>query len=540
MVKTYVTGHRNPDTDSIVSAIAYAQLKNALGERDVIAVRLGDLTSETEAVLKRFGFSAPPLITNVKTQLSDVRFDTPPIVGESVTLRTAWDIMIEHKVQLMAIADEDCKLAGVLYSNDIAEYDMRSVLDELKVDTTAFNLASSLDGILATGNELEKISGIIRIAVHDIDFITAERFGGCVLVAGNQRDIVNTAHAVGVSCLVLCQVDAGTPVALEAGDADFPVILTHMDPYRAARMMLHSISVSKLMRKDGIVFFHEDDFLDDVRVKMQKNREPCYPVLNAKGRVLGTVSRYHLLNHDRKRVILVDHNESGQSVPGLEQAELLEIIDHHRIADLQTRTPVYFRGEPVGSATTLVASLFFENGVTPTRSLAGLIAAGIISDTVMFKSPTCTEKDRRMAQRMVQLAGIDIDELVKLMFSAAAAVSDKDAKDILAQDFKEFVLGVHKVGIGQVTCMDVADIEHLETELLECMHQMRKERNCDIVMMMLTQIINEGTKLLFIGKDAEEFISRAFGVSVEQNYVFLPGVMSRKKQIVPPMSAVLA
>ena len=542
MSKTYVTGHRNPDTDSIVSAMAYAALKNALGERDVVPVRLGELNNETMTVLERFGFEPPMLINTVKTQLSDVQFDRPPIVGSGVTVRTAWDIMLEHNVQLVSVADEDCRLVGVLTVSDIAEHDMRSAHDGLNVDTTAFNLASALEGMLVGGvNDWETITGPIEIAVDSPEFITRDRYEGCVLIAGNQKGIIRAAKEAGVKCLVLCQVDAGIVVE-EASEQDFCIILTYYDPYRASRMISHAIPVSRLMRTEGITSFHIDDFLDDVRQTMQKNRAPSYPVLDAEDKVLGTVSRYHLLNHSRKKVILVDHNERRQSVPGLDQAELLEIIDHHRIADLQTDSPVYFRGEPVGSTTTLVASLFFEHGVTPSRAMAGLISAGIISDTVMFKSPTCTEKDRRMAYRMVQLAGIDIEKLGAEMFSAASSISNKSPDTLLFQDFKEFVFGEHKVGIGQITCMNYEELEHMKEELLACMEEVRTARSYDMVLLMLTQIIDEGTMLLYVGKIAEDVLNRAFtgaGHSAAHHQLLLPGVMSRKKQVVPNISAVL-
>ena len=543
MSKTYVTGHRNPDTDSIVSAMAYAALKNALGERDVIPVRLGELNSETMAVLERFGFEQPELITTVKTQLSDVQFDRPPIVGAGVTVRTAWDIMLEHKVSMAAIADEDCKLIGVVNVSDIAEHDMRSAHDGLNVETTAFNLASALEGqIISKADDWEILSGYIHIAADDAEFITADRCENSILIAGNQKGIIAAAKAARVRCVVLCQVDAGSELANEAAQEELCVISTHYDSYRAARMISHSIPVSKLMRTENIISFCVDDYLDDVRAIMLKNREPSYPVTDKEGRVLGTVSRYHLLNHSRKRVILVDHNELSQSVPGLEQAELLEIIDHHRIADLQTTNPVYFRGEPVGSTTTLVASLYFEHGVTPTKAMAGLIAAGIISDTVMFKSPTCTEKDKRMAYRMVQLAGIDINELGTEMFSAASDIENMKPEALLMQDFKELKIGDRRIGIGQVTCMSYDKLAHMQAELLDCMEDVRQKRRCDLILMMLTQIIDEGTMMLFVGENAEEVLERAFtgcAINPALHYVLLPGVMSRKKQVVPNISAVL-
>lgn len=541
MTPVYVSGHRNPDTDSIVSAMAYAALKNALGERDVVAVRLGEINSETSVVLDYFGFEPPMLINNVKTQLSDVAFDTPPVVGSQVTVRKVWDIMREHKLLSIPIADEDNRLAGVLATSDIAEHDMSSAINGFAVETTALNLASALEGCLIGGGEdWDMIGGEIQIAVHSPEHITADLYKNCVLIAGNQKGIIEAAQNAQVACLVLCQVDAGSDAAEECRHANIHIILTHYDPYRASRLISHAVPASRLMKNESITTFHVDDFLDDVREVMLKNRAPSYPVLDVNEQVVGVVSRFHLLNHSKKQVILVDHNEKAQSIPGLEQAEILEIIDHHRLADLQTGLPVYFRNEPVGSATTIVAAMFFEHGVTPRKAMAGLIAGAIMSDTVMFKSPTCTEKDRRMAHRMAQLAGIDLTELGREIFSATSSIADKEAGTLIHQDFKEFILGDHKVGIGQITCMDVRDLADKEEALLVEMESIRKQRGLEYVFLMETQIVDEGTRMLFTGK-AERLLHDSFGEDkpIENNAIFLPKVMSRKKQVVPAISAVL-
>ncbi len=536
----YVTGHKNPDTDSIVSAIAYAALKNALGERDVIAVRLGPLNQETMVVLERFGYEPPLLITNVKTQLRDVVYDTPPIVGSGVTVRAAWDIMNEHDVQYICIADDDGSLAGTLSTRDIADHDMTSAFSGFVVDTNAFNLASALEGLLlGSGEEWDVIQGPIAIAVHETKDITTAHVAGSVLIAGDRPDIVQVAEKAKAACLVLCEVDADSPAAKLAAQAKVPVVLTHYDPYRASRLISHSVPVSRIMHTEGVTTFHVDDFLEDVRESMLKNRASSYPLLDHEERVVGVVTRYNLLSHKRKQVILVDHNEAAQSVAGLEQAELLEVIDHHRLSDIQTGSPVSIRMEPVGSATTIVASMFFEHGVTPRPKLAGLIAGAIMSDTVMFKSPTCTEKDKRMAYRMAQLAAIDLQQLGIEIFSAASNIGKSDPKTLLFQDFKEFVLGDYRVGIGQITCMDVQDLSPKEEDLLKEMELSRSARSLDFVLLMETEIVDEGTKLLFVGA-AGQILEDAFGVPVKDNSVFLEGVMSRKKQVVPAISTVLA
>lgn len=538
---TYVTGHRNPDTDSIVSAIAYAALKNALGERDVEAVRLGEINAETSVVLKRFGFEKPRMIDNVRTQLRDVAFDRPPVVGSGVTVRTAWDIMIEHNVQSVCIADENGKLVGKLASSDIAKHDMRSALDGFFVDTNAFNLASALEGyLMGNGEDWDVIRGRIAIAVHGAEGVTDERVGGTVLIAGEYQSVVEDAERAGVACLVLCEVDADSGVAQAAQQAGMHVILTHYDPYRASRLISHSMPVARLMNTSGIISFHIDDFLDDVREVMLKHRAPDYPVLDEDNNVIGSLTRYHLLNHTRKRIILVDHNEPDQSVPGLEQAEVLEIVDHHRLGTVETAGPLSMRMEPVGSTCTIVAGMFFEHGVTPGANLAGLIASGIVSDTILFKSPTCTERDKRMAYRMAQLANIDLEELGVEMFTAATDISESDAEELVGRDFKEFVMGDYRLGIGQITCMDVHDLDKIHAKLIAEMERKREDRHLDYVFLMETEIVGDGTAMLYVG-DARELLEDAFRERVDEGEqsIFLEGVMSRKKQVVPAISAVL-
>lgn len=538
----YVSGHQNPDVDSIVSAIAYAALRNALGERDVIPVRLGEINAETMVVLKRFDFEPPMLVNTVKTQLSDVTFDRPPIVGTGVTVRTAWSIMIDNNVQNVCIADENGHLAGMVATSHIAEHDINSALNGFRVSTNAFNLASALEGFLiGAGQDWDVIQGPIRMAVQNADDITEDRMGGCVVIAGDRQNIVKMVSNAKASCLVLCEVDAQSDVAKEAEHASIPVILTHYDAYRASRLISHSIPVSTIMRQlDEITVFCITDFVDDIREVMQNNRAPTYPVVDQNNCVIGMLTRFHLLNHARKRVILVDHNEPEQSIPGLEQSELLEILDHHRLGDIQTRSPVAIRMEPVGSTTTIVASMFFEHGVTPGKSLAGLMAAGIVSDTVIFKSPTCTEKDKRMAYRMAQLAGINLDQLGIDIFSAASDIEGKTPKELLFNDYKEFSLGDQKVAIGQVTCMNIDDLIAVEDEIIDNMNFILKEKKLHMMLFMETDIIKEGTKLLFVGMDAEAMMADAFNSKVEANSVFLNGVMSRKKQVVPAISAILA
>ena len=332
-------------------------------------------------------------------------------------------------------------------------------------------------------------------------------------------------------CIILCRTDLGEKY--HAISSPTCVISSPLDVWQAARLLYQAMPVSRIAKSAGITCFHLDDFLDDVREAVLQSRYRSYPILDSDGRVVGTLSRYHLMQPRRKRIVLVDHNEISQSVPGLEQAELVGIIDHHRLADVQTGYPVFMRNEPVGSTNTIIATLFQENGLMPGEKLAGLMAAAIVSDTVMFKSPTTTPRDRRMAERLARIAGLDLDALGQEVFSASSA--DKPAEALLKTDFKEFHLGEHRVGISQITTMDSAALLKRRNEFLPEMKKMQEEKKYDLVLLMITDVLREGTEILFLGD--KEDVRQAFGLSrIREDRVFLKGIMSRKKQVVPALT----
>ena len=307
-----------------------------------------------------------------------------------------------------------------------------------------------------------------------------------------------------------------------------------MDAFRAARMLYQATAVSHICRRDGLISFHLDDFLDDVQETVLKSRYRSYPILNEEDKVVGTLSRNHLLRPRRKQVVLVDHNELAQSVPGLNQAEILEIIDHHRLADIQTAGPIRFRNEPVGSTATIIAGMYQEKGLMPSTKLAGLLAAAIVSDTVMFRSPTCTETDRRMAERMARLAGESLDELGQALFSVAANES-RSIHDLFFSDYKDFHIAGHDLGVSQITCVNSERMLERREEFLALMRQTMDENHYSMMLLMLTDVLRSGTELLFVGD--EEIIRNAFNVKVHDHSCFLPNVLSRKKQIIPMLSA---
>ncbi len=534
METTYVTGHRNPDTDSIVAAMAYAALRAALGDRSFAAARLGPVSDETQMVLDRFGFEPPALLYSLRTQVRDLDFDTPPVLSSAVPISRAWNVLqSDGSVPAVPVVDAQGRLTGMLTAGDIAAYDIRSIENPVLENVPLFNLLSVLEGHeLNDAMQLgDDISGEVLIAMpkaHDAPIFTDPN---CVLLCGQQPEIIRAAVDAGVRTLILCQAELEPEV--RAAATRTRIITTPLDVNRASRLVYHALPIDRICSKGELHCFRLDDYIDDVRERVLQNRYRCYPILDENGKVAGTLSRYHLLRPRRKRVVLVDHNEAAQSVPGLEQAEVVEIIDHHRLADIQTANPIYFRNEPVGSTATIIAGMYQEKGIVPTDRMAGLLASAIVSDTVMFKSPTCTDRDRRMAECMARIAGVSLEELGYDIFAASSS-DNKSAEELLFADFKEFHIAGHMLGIGQVTCIDSADILERSAELLDVMRKTMKEKRYDTILLMLTDVLREGTQLLFIGE--EETIQQAFNVEAKDNACFLPKILSRKKQVVPMLS----
>ena len=431
METIYITGHRNPDTDSIVSAMAYAALKNALGDRRYRAARLGQISDETQAVLDRFGVEPPVLINNLRTQVQDLEYDTPPILSPAATVSRAWQMMHEEGYASLPVANEDGTLCGMISSGDIAENDVASVRDPYISDLPVFNLLSVLEGrvLNENGQMRDIISGEVTIALptgrENLVFSRKDS----IVVCGDQPDMIRRAMELGVMCIIVCQAEVDQ--SLLDMDTQTIVISTPFDAYRAVRLICNALPIRGIcVSSRDIVSFHLDDYIDDVRNSVLESRYRAYPILDECERVVGTLSRYHLLRPRRKQVILVDHNELAQSVAGLEQSEILEIVDHHRLADIETSNPIYVRNEPVGSTATIIAGMYQEKGLMPSETMAGLMAAAIVSDTVMFKSPTCTQRDIDVANRMARIANVSLEELGKAIFSATSG-DDKTVKAML-------------------------------------------------------------------------------------------------------------
>ena len=532
----FVCGHRNPDTDSVVSAMAYAALNNALGENGYVAAMQGAPNDETQFLLDRFGFTAPSVLTNVRTQVRDIDFDRPPTLGTNVPISHAWEVLrADENLSAVPVTNEDGTLYGMLTAGGIAEKDMESIFKPEISDVPIFNLLSALEGHIINNEEdaFDTISGEVVIALPTPGECLRGVSSGSVIICGQQEDVVDKALEIGASCVIICQ--GSMPEKYRGISSKTCIIMTPHDAYRAARMIYQAIPVKRIAQHTGVVFFHLNDFIDDVRDAVLQSRYRSYPVLDENEKVVGTLSRYHLLRPRRKRVVLVDHNEMSQSIPGLEQAEIVAIIDHHRLADIQTGGPVFMRNEPVGSTTTIVATMYQERGLQPSEKLAGLMTAAILSDTVMFKSPTCTPRDRRMAERLAHIAGIDLETLGREMFSAGSG-TDKPVEQLLNTDFKEFHIAGHNLGICQITCLDIDRMLERLPEILPEMDKIKQAHGYDMFLMMLTDVLRCGTELVFLG--GEDVVRQAFNIEdeIENHHVWLPKVVSRKKQIVPALA----
>jgi manganese-dependent inorganic pyrophosphatase len=533
MDSVYVIGHRNPDTDSVVSAMAYAALNNALGENNYIAARAGHLNTETSYLLQHFGFQPPLYLKSVRTQVVDVDYDTPPSLGAGVPVSYAWNMLHneQNSVSALPITEEDGRLYGLVTAGGIAESDMRSVADPSVSSVPIYNLLSALEGHVINSEEdiFDEISGEVVIALPGEG---SDVRPGSIILCGNQKSVADQAIEAGASCLIFCGTTLGEQYRNRS--CSTCLIVCPYDAYRAARLIFQSIPVGRIACTENLKFFHLTDYIDDVRDTVIQSRFRSYPVLNEEDKVVGTLSRYHLIRPRKKKVVLVDHNEISQAVSGLDQAEIIAIIDHHRLADVQTGNPVFMRNEPVGSTTSIVAAMYQEHGLMPSPALAGLMAAAIISDTVMFKSPTCKPHDKVLAERLARHAGINCEEIARAMFSQGVS-PDMPAEALVKTDMKEFHLGAHTLAISQIATVDSESFLSRSNDFVEVLDKIRNDKQYDIVLMMITNVLREGTELLFSGDD--EVVRNAFGVDdVHDHHVFLPGVLSRKLQIVPALS----
>lgn len=534
-----VLGHKNPDTDSICSSIAYAKFKNMLtGSNAYVPKRIGEINSETLFVLNYFKAEEPEYITDVKTQVRDINIRKVPLVEPEISLKKAWEIMKNCGITTLPISRNNSTLDGIIAVDDIAHsfmdiYD-NDILSQAK--TPYKNMIEVLEGEIVVGDIDDSIeNGHVLIGAMNPDVMEGYINKNDIVIVGNRYESQLCAIETGAQCIV---VTGGIPVAGSikklAAANNCAIVITAHDTYTVARLINQSIPIRQFMKSEGLVTFNINDYVDDIKEVMVKKRFRNFPIVDENNNMVGMLSRASLINLQRKQVVLVDHNERSQAVDGLEEAEILEIIDHHRIGNIETTGPVYFRNQPLGCTATIIRNMYRENNIEINRQTAGLLCSAILSDTLAFKSPTCTEMDREAADSLASIAGLDMEEFSVAMFRAGSNMAEKSAEELFYQDFKQFKMGELELGVGQVNSMDSNELLEVKDRILDFMNKVYKETNLDMVLFMLTDIYNERTELLFAGSNTE-LISKAFEGKKGKNSIMLPGVLSRKKQVIPPL-----
>ena len=538
--KVVVIGHRNPDTDSICSAIAYAELKNKTSDLVCEPRRAGKMNQETEFVLKKFGVKPPRMCTDVNPKIRDVDYREMPGIPGSTSLRKAWEIMRDQQIDTLPVTSPDNELEGVITVKDIATANM-DVFDTgiLAKSRTSFkNILETLDGTMVVGRESDICTtGHIRIGTATPEMLESTVEKGDIVILTNRYESQLCAIEKEASLLIICNGSkVGRTIQRIADETGVAIMTTPVDTYAAGKLISQCAPISYYMTRDDIMKFTLVTPVADVTRVMAKVRHRYFPILDEDGKYCGMVSRRNIINLRKRRIILVDHNEATQAVEGFDQAEILEIIDHHRIGSLETSGPVYFRNQPVGCTATIVTQMYDENGVEIPPQTAGLLLAAILSDTLMFRSPTCTPVDEASARRLAKIAGVDINEFANEMFEAGEKLDGKTAEEVFLQDFKVFMCGDIRFGVAQGSYMTRKNLVAAENLLRPYLEEARNKQNVEDIYMLLTDVPKEESVVICSGRYAGEVLTDGFEVQpAEDSSWTLPGVVSRKKQFIPAL-----
>lgn len=535
--KVYVVGHKNPDTDSICSALAYAHLKRVITGNNYVAKRAGQINEETQYVLKRFGVTAPGLLNNVQTQVKDIDLFRLSGIDNSVSIKKTWALMKANNTKTMPILDNG-ELEGLITIGDIATSYMEVYDSNLlsAAKTQYKSIADTLDGEVLIGDENGYFTkGKVGIAASSPDMMENFIDKDDLVVLGNRYESQLCALEMEASCLVICQGAAvSRTIRKIAEERGCVIISTPHDTFTVARLINQSVAVKHFMSKDNLTVFKTVDYIEDIKEIMAKKRYRDFPVIDKSGRFVGFISRRRLLDAKKKQVILVDHNEKTQAVDGINEASILEIIDHHRLGHgIETVGPVYFRNQPVGCTATIVYQMYQENEVEIDKTMAGLLCAAITSDTLMFRSPTCTAIDEAAARKLARIAELDIEELARDMFRAGSYLENKTPQEICFQDFKTFEASGMNLGVGQINLMSEQEVAEIKERLVPYLRTALHEKGNDMLFIMLTNIIEECTELLCVGNGARTLALEAFDLNQDTEDIILKGVVSRKKQLIP-------
>ena len=537
-VPVFIIGHKNPDTDSICSAIAYENLKNTLFGGGYVAGRAGQINQETQYVLKFFQTPAPLYIEDVMTEVRDIEIRKTKGVSGDISLKKAWNMMRELDVVTLPITSETGKLSGLITIGDIATaymdvYD-NSILSTAK--TSYKNILETLEAEMIVGDQDAVFNkGEVVIAAANPDVMEEYIHQGDMVILGNRYESQLCAIEMEAACIVVCmEAKVSQTIRKLAEERGCSIIVTPYDTFTAARMINQSMPIEYFMKRNHLTTFHLS-----IKEVMGKLRHRDFPILDARDHYVGMISRRNLINLRKKQLILVDHNESSQTVDGIENAHILEIIDHHRIGTLETLEPVLFRNQPLGCTATIIYQMYQENKVEIPRNIAGLLMAAIISDTLMFRSPTCTAVDQDAAEELSKICGVEIEEFAVDMFGAGSDLSSREPKDIFEQDLKRFEVGDTQFAVSQINSMNSIELQEIKEKLLPYLEEIFPSLGVNMAFVMLTNIVKESTELLCFGEKAEEVVRDSFRLHGDMERVILKGLVSRKKQLIPSLVSIL-
>ncbi len=542
--KVYVIGHKNPDTDSICSALAYADLKSRISHgTHFIPKRAGQVNKETEFVLKRFGVKEPEFILDVGVQVSDLEIHKTPEAHAGMSIKEVWHLMNESNAVTLPITDSSGRLEGIITIGDIAKYFM-APSDQFPLSsakTQYKNIAATLDGKVVVGNELGLFSrGRVFIGAGTPEAMQSYIGEDDLVILGDREDMQLAALEIGVSCIIIGIDSPVSDRVMELAKRKSSIVITTpYDTYTVAGLINQSIPVRFLMKREELITFNTSDYVDDIKETMGRLRIRDFPVMDSSGKCIGTISRRNLINAKRKQLILVDHNERTQAVDNVGEAEILEIVDHHRLGSLETIQPIFFRNQPVGCTATIIFQMYQEKELEIPKEIAGLLCAAIISDTLMFRSPTCTKYDQDAALQLSAIAEIELGAFADEMFKAGSDLRDKTAEEIFYQDFKKFQSGNISFGVAQINSMNSEVLQEIGEQVKPLMANAVGQNAVSMVFFMLTDIMSESTWLLCFGEGSARIVEQAFRAKVQNGKCYLPGIVSRKKQFIPAMIHVI-
>ena len=539
--RIFVIGHKNPDTDSICSAIAYADIKNRTSQKvKYIPKRAGQINEETEYVLNRFGMLPPGYMSNIGTQVKDMDIRMSPDADKSMSLKNAWDLMMEKSIVSLPIRDREGQLEGLITIGDIAKTYMDTTDSYIlsRARTQYRRIAETIAGTVIEGNEHGYFTkGKVLVGTANPEMLKAYIEEDDLIIMGDREEDHLQAIAQNVSCIIVGMgIEVTEKVIKLAHEKEIAIIMSPYDTFTIARLINQSIPVRYIMKTDNLVTFSTEDFTDDIQNEMIKHRHRAFPVINKKGKCIGTISRRNFLDMHKKKVALVDHNEKDQAVDNIDKAEIVEIIDHHKLGSLETISPISLRNQPVGCTATILYEMYGEQKLEISPNIAGLLCAAIISDTLMFRSPTCTLSDKMAAGALALIAGINIEQFAREMFKAGSNLKDKSPEEIFYQDYKKFIAEDEiSFGVGQISSMDSDELTEIKERLIPFMVSECGRHGVSRVFFMLTNIIEESTELLYYGEGSEEMASTAFHMEPTDGVFDLKGVVSRKKQLIPAL-----